>query len=137
MRKGCNFVIAVSVTAKMELEFADNQPDTPANETRAASSIETLLRSYLVQNHSVNSLGVQDADFVIEPDVTQFDLTAFIARRDGGSGRADNLKYFRDPRVVSPLGPRIVSSPITGTKPIAKTVFSGTTIAQSQNATIP
>ena len=39
--------------------------------------METLLRSYLVQNHSVNSLGVQDADFVIEPDVTQFDLTAF------------------------------------------------------------
>ena len=39
--------------------------------------METLLRSYLVQNHSVNSLGVQAADFVIEPDVTQFDLTAF------------------------------------------------------------
>ena len=29
-RKGCNFVIAVSVTAKMELEFANNRPDTPA-----------------------------------------------------------------------------------------------------------
>ncbi len=76
-RKGCNFVIAVSVTAKLELEFANNRPDTPAHETRPASSIETLLRSYLVQNHSVNSLGVQAADFVIEPDVTQFDLTAF------------------------------------------------------------
>jgi predicted acylesterase/phospholipase RssA/CRP-like cAMP-binding protein len=76
-RNGCNFVIAVSVTAKMELEFANNRPDTPASETRAASSIETLLRSYLVQNHSVNSLGVQAADFVIEPDVTQFELTAF------------------------------------------------------------
>ncbi len=76
-RKGCNFVIAVSVTAKMELEFANNRSDTPAHQTRPASSIETLLRSYLVQNHSVNSLGVQAADFVIEPDVTQFELTAF------------------------------------------------------------
>ncbi len=76
-RKGCNFVIAVSVTAKMELEFANNRPDTPVHETRPPSAIETLLRSYLVQNHSVNSLGVQDADFIIEPDVTQFDLTAF------------------------------------------------------------
>ena len=76
-RKGCNIVIAVSVTAKLEIEFADNRPDTPAHEIRSASSIETLLRSYLVQNHSVNSLGVQAADFVIEPDVTQFDLTAF------------------------------------------------------------
>ncbi len=76
-RKGCNFVIAVSVTAKMELEFAKNRPDTPIHETRPPSAMETLLRSYLVQNYSVNSLGVQDADFVIEPDVTQFDLTAF------------------------------------------------------------
>ena len=77
IRKGCNFVIAVSVTAKMELEFANNRSDTPAHKTRPASTIETLLRSYLVQNHSVNSLGVQAADFVIEPDVTQFELTAF------------------------------------------------------------
>ncbi len=76
-RMGCNFVIAVSVTAKLELEFANNRPDTPAHQISSASSIETLLRSYLVQNHSVNSLGVQAADFVIEPDVTQFDLTAF------------------------------------------------------------
>lgn len=76
-RTGCNFVIAVSVTAKLELEFANNRRETPAHETRSASIIETLLRSYLVQNHSVNSLGVQAADFVIEPDVTQFDLTAF------------------------------------------------------------
>ncbi len=67
----------MSVTAKLELEFANNRPDTPCTQTRPASSIETLLRSYLVQNHSFNSLGVQAADFVIEPDVTQFDLTAF------------------------------------------------------------
>jgi hypothetical protein len=26
-----------------------------------------LLRSYLVQSHSVNAIGVQPADFVIEP----------------------------------------------------------------------
>ena len=76
-RMGCNFVIAVSVTAKMELEFANNRPDTPAHETQPASSIDTLLRSYLVQNHSVNAMGVQAADFVIEPDVSQFALTAF------------------------------------------------------------
>jgi predicted acylesterase/phospholipase RssA len=75
--KGCNFVIAVSVTAKMESEFAKNRPDTPADRMRRASTIQTLLRSYLVQSHSVNALGVQPADFVIEPDVTGFELSAF------------------------------------------------------------
>jgi predicted acylesterase/phospholipase RssA len=79
--RGCNFVIAVSVTAKLELEFAKNRPDTPTDRMRSASSIQTLLRSYLVQNHSVNAIGVQSADFVIEPDVTRFELTDF-ARTD-------------------------------------------------------
>jgi predicted acylesterase/phospholipase RssA len=80
--KGCNFVIAVSVTAKMERRFAQNLPDTPASRMRRASTIQTLLRSYLVQSHSVNALGVQPADFVIEPDATQFELSAFGRARD-------------------------------------------------------
>jgi predicted acylesterase/phospholipase RssA len=75
--KGCNFVIAVSVTAKMERRFAENLPDTPAARMRRASTIQTLLRSYLVQSHNVNALGVQPADFVIEPDVTRFELSEF------------------------------------------------------------
>jgi predicted acylesterase/phospholipase RssA len=41
---GCNFVIAVSVTAKMELEFARNRLDTPAGRMRRPSTIQTLLR---------------------------------------------------------------------------------------------
>ena len=95
-RKGCNFVIAVSVTAKMELEFANNRPDTPIHETRPPSAMETPLRSYLVQNHSVNSLGVQDADFVIEPDVTQFDLTAFTRTDEMAAvGEQTTLERFQ------------------------------------------
>jgi NTE family protein len=74
---GCNFVIAVSVTAKMELVFADNRPDTPAESMKRASTIQTVMRTYLVQNTSINAIGVQPADIVIEPDVTQFELTAF------------------------------------------------------------
>jgi predicted acylesterase/phospholipase RssA len=76
--KGCNFVIAVSVTANLELEFAKNQPDTPTDKMRSASTIQTLLRSYQVQNYSMNSNWVQSADFVIEPDVTGFELTDFV-----------------------------------------------------------
>lgn len=75
--KGCNFVIAVSVTAKMDREFARNRPDTPIGKMRAASTIQTVLRSFLVQSTSVNAIGVSPADFVIEPDVSGFELTEF------------------------------------------------------------
>jgi predicted acylesterase/phospholipase RssA len=75
--KGCNFVIAVSVTAKLDREFARNRPDTPISNMRSASTIQTILRSFLVQSTSVNAIGVQPADFVIEPDVTGFQLTEF------------------------------------------------------------
>jgi predicted acylesterase/phospholipase RssA/CRP-like cAMP-binding protein len=76
-RRGCNYVIAVSVTAKMETEFVRNRPDTPTHQMRPASVIQTLLRSYLVQSVNINALGVEPADIVIEPDVTQFQLTEF------------------------------------------------------------
>jgi len=81
--KGCNFVIAVSVTAKMEQIFARNSPKTPTSKMRRASTLQTVLRSYLVQSNNMNAIGVQPADVVIEPDVTQFELTAF--------GRTDEL----------------------------------------------
>ncbi len=76
--QGCNFVIAVSVTAKMETVFARNNSETPTGSMRSASTLQTVLRSYLVQSASVNSYGVEPADVVIEPDVTAFDLTAFM-----------------------------------------------------------
>jgi len=74
---GCNFVIAVSVTASMEQEFAKNRPDTPTSQMKPASAIKTILRTYVVQNVNMNSVGVAPADFVIQPDVTQFDITEF------------------------------------------------------------
>jgi predicted acylesterase/phospholipase RssA/CRP-like cAMP-binding protein len=97
--KGCNFVIAVSVTAKMEREFASNRPDTPAEQMRPASTLQTLLRSYLVQSHSVNSIGVQPADYVIEPDVTKFDLAEFTRTDElskiGESATEDSIPHIQ------------------------------------------
>lgn len=77
VESGCNFVIAVSVTAKLELEFAKNRPDTPTSEMTSASILQTILRSYLVQSVNMHSFGVQPADVVIEPDVTGIDLSEF------------------------------------------------------------
>ncbi len=75
---GCNFVIAVSVTAKMEQEFAGNHPDTPTSKMKSASTLQTIMRTYLVQSVNMHSVGVEPADFVIEPDVTDFDSTEFM-----------------------------------------------------------
>jgi len=77
VKNGCNFVIAVSVTAHLEQEFAKNRPDTPTSEMSSASALQTILRSYLVQSVNMNSIGVQPADVVIEPDVTKFGLSEF------------------------------------------------------------
>lgn len=75
--KGCNFVIAVSVTSKIKQEFAKNGPNTVTEKMKSASVLETIMRTYVVQNVNMNSVGVQPADFVIAPDVKDFDLTEF------------------------------------------------------------
>jgi NTE family protein len=77
VNNGCNIVIAVSVTATLPREFASNRPDTPTAGMRRASTLQTLMRTFLVQNVNMNSVGVQPADFVIQPDVTAFGSTEF------------------------------------------------------------
>ena len=74
---GCNYVIAVSVTAKIEHEFPQNSLHASKSTMNQASTIQTIMRSLLVQNNSVNSIGMRQADAIIEPDVTQYDLTEF------------------------------------------------------------
>jgi predicted acylesterase/phospholipase RssA len=79
---GCNFVIAVSVTARMERRFGDITPETPRPPRRRPGVVQTILRSLLVQNYSLNDFGVRPADVVIEPDVTGFDLTEFMRAKE-------------------------------------------------------
>jgi len=75
--KGCNFIIAVSVTEEIEQAFAQNTADTPTEKMKKASILQTIMRTSLVQNVNMNSVGVQPADFVIAPDVKTFDITEF------------------------------------------------------------
>lgn len=95
---GCNFVIAVSVTAKLECRFGKNSPEMSTSEMKSPSTLQTILRSYVVQSKNMNSIGVQPADAVIEPDVTSFDLTEF--------SRADELAEIGYRSTVAEL-PRI------------------------------
>ena len=106
---GCNFVIAVSVTAKMEREFCNIRPDVPTLPTKKPSAIQTLLRSLLVQNHSLNAIGVQPAEVVIEPDVTGFDLTEFMRAKElAAIGEAAALEQISNIRqLLTRLDPQL------------------------------
>ncbi len=80
--EGCNLVIAVSVTTKIKRQFGANTPDTPTPNMRAPSSLRTLLRTLEVQNVSLNAIGARPAEMVIEPEVTDFDLSEFMRARE-------------------------------------------------------
>jgi predicted acylesterase/phospholipase RssA/CRP-like cAMP-binding protein len=111
---GCNFVIAVSVTAKMETEFCDITPEKPRPSASRPGVVPTLLRSLLVQNHNLNAIGVQPADVVIEPDVTGFDLTEFMRAKElaaiGEAAALEQVSKIRqllarlDPQLFRPPG---------------------------------
>jgi NTE family protein len=80
--QGCNFVIAVSVTAKIARQFGANKPDTPTPSMRTLSSLRTLFRTLEVQNVSLNAIGVRPAEVVIEPEVSDFDLSEFMRPKE-------------------------------------------------------
>ena len=78
----CNFLIAVSVTAKIRTKFGVNTPDTPNPSMRTPSSLRTLLRTFEVQNFNLTRFGVLPAQVVIEPDVAHIDLSEFMRARE-------------------------------------------------------
>jgi len=75
--QGCNIVIAVSVTAKIATQFGANKPDTPTPGMRAPSGLQTLMRTWEVQNFNLNAIGIQPAEVVITPEVVGIDLSEF------------------------------------------------------------
>jgi predicted acylesterase/phospholipase RssA/CRP-like cAMP-binding protein len=111
---GCNFVIAVSVTAKMEKEFCTITPDATKAPRKKPGTLQTILRSLLVQNHSLNARGVQPADVVIETDMRGFDLTEFTRAKEmaavGEAAALEQIPMIRqllarlDPQLFRPAG---------------------------------
>jgi predicted acylesterase/phospholipase RssA/CRP-like cAMP-binding protein len=109
VRMGCNFVIAVSVTAKMEKRFHNISAETPKAPRKGPSVVQTILRSLLVQSYSLNDYGVRPADVVIEPDVTSFDLTEFMRATElaaiGESATRERVPHIR--QLLSRLDPQL------------------------------
>lgn len=75
--KGCNFVIASTVTAKLEKDFMGIRSKKSGGASRFISTIQVIMRQNMIQSHSMNAVGVKPADFVIAPDVTSFDISEF------------------------------------------------------------
>jgi predicted acylesterase/phospholipase RssA/CRP-like cAMP-binding protein len=75
--KGCNFVIASTVTAKLEKDFMGIRSKKSPGMSKFISTIQVIMRQHMIQGYSMNAVGVQPADFVIAPDVTSFDLSEF------------------------------------------------------------
>jgi predicted acylesterase/phospholipase RssA len=84
--RGCNFVIASSVTAKLERDFLGMRSDANSRINRFFSTIQVIMRQNMIQGFNMNSVGVQPADFVVAPDVTSFDISEFT--------RADEMAFI-------------------------------------------
>jgi predicted acylesterase/phospholipase RssA len=114
---GCNFVIAVSVTAKMETTFCNITAEKASLSGTKPGILPTLLRSWLVQSHSLNAFGVQPADVVIEPDVTGFELTAFTESKEMAAvGEAATLEQIpKIKQLLARLDPQLFA--LRGTTP--------------------
>jgi predicted acylesterase/phospholipase RssA len=121
--KGCNFVIAVSVSAKMERHFAEMSADKPTTPRATPTIVQTLFRSLLVQNYCMNAIGVQPADMVIEPDVTAFDPTEFERTKElAAIGAATTLEQIPKIRqLLTRLDPQLFR-PTSGALEPASTV---------------
>ena len=92
--KGCNFVIASTVTAQLEKSFGI--PKRHTLHGRAASTMKVIMRQNMIQNHRMNAVGVQPADFVIAPNVTSFDISEFT--------RADEMARIGEATTATTIG---------------------------------
>ncbi len=109
---GCNFVIAISVTAKLETRFCDIKAGQPILSKNMPGIGPTILRSLLVQNHNLNAFGVQPADVVVEPDVTGVDSAEFMKAKElAAIGEAAALEQVpKIQRLLNRLDPQLFKS---------------------------
>ena len=100
--KGCNFVIAVDVLAKIEAQFGKIRPDTPAEQAKAPNVMQTILRTYAVQSHNMNAVGIQPADIRVEPNVCEFGMAEFTRAAEMAQVGEKALEHYL-PRIQTLL----------------------------------
>lgn len=128
--KGCNFVIASTVTAKLEKDFAEIRSKGSHRKSRFFSTIQVIMRQTMIQGYSMNSVGIQPADFVLAPDVTSFDLSEFTRADEmaiiGEATTNANVAKLRN--MLNKLDPKLfkssaVPSDVTGKDAVSETRY--------------
>jgi NTE family protein len=74
---GVDFVVGVDVSSRVRPEFGGNRPDMPTGKMKDANTIETMLRIFESQAHSMSKLRNRAVDFWIRPDTSDFGLADF------------------------------------------------------------
>jgi predicted acylesterase/phospholipase RssA len=107
--KGCNFVIASTVTAKLEKDFMGVRSKKRRRVSKFIASIQVIMRQNMIQSYSMNAVGVQPADFVIAPDVTSFDISEFTRADEMAviGERTTNESVHRLKGMLSKLDPKL------------------------------
>ncbi len=110
--KGCNFVIASTVTAKLEKDFVGIRSEGRPRKSRFFSTIQVIMRQNMIQNYNMNSVGVRPADFVIAPDVTSFDISEFTRADEMAviGERTTNATVANLRNMLSKLDPKLFES---------------------------
>jgi predicted acylesterase/phospholipase RssA/CRP-like cAMP-binding protein len=107
--KGCNFVIASTVTAQLEKDFMGIRSRKSRRLSRFIATIQVIMRQNMIQSYSMNAVGVQPADFVIAPDVTSFDLSEFTRADEmaviGESTTSESVHQLKG--MLSKLDPKL------------------------------
>ena len=96
VQKGCNFVIASTVTAKLEKDFMGIRSQNGRQKPRLFTSAKVAMRQTSIQHRNMNAVGVEPADFVIAPDVSSFDLSEFT--------RADEMASIGEAETIQEMG---------------------------------
>jgi predicted acylesterase/phospholipase RssA/CRP-like cAMP-binding protein len=107
--RGCNFVIASTVTAQLEKDFMGIRSKKRPGFSSFITSIQVIMRQYMIQGHSMNAVGVEPADFVIAPDVTSFDLSEFTRADEMAviGEETTNASVHRLKAMLSRLDPKL------------------------------
>jgi NTE family protein len=111
--RGCNFVIASTVTAKLEKDFSGSRSRRRSHNGPFPSTIQVIMRQTMIQGYNMNSIGVGPADFVLAPDVTSFDISEFTRvdemARIGEATTNENIAKLR--KMLNRLDPELFKSP--------------------------
>jgi NTE family protein len=60
--KGCNFVIASTVTGKLEKDFIGIRSKGHSRSSRLLPTIQVMMRQRMIQDYTMNAVGVEPAD---------------------------------------------------------------------------